>query len=138
VFRNMPVSIRAGLANLAQIDKSLDEASLTLRARSFSTFRRAILPLLKPAIVTAMIYSFVRAVTAVSAVIFLVTGRFNLSTVYIVGRADVGEYGIAIVYAAVMIVVMMAVLVGIQLLVGERRLGRRRAGAGSEAIAAAA
>jgi iron(III) transport system permease protein len=136
VFRNMPVSIRAGLANLAQIDKSLDEASLTLRARSFPTFRRAILPLLKPAIVTAMIYSFVRAVTAVSAVIFLVTGRFNLSTVYIVGRADVGEYGIAIVYAAVMIVVMMAVLVGIQLLVGERRLGRRRAG--TEAIAAAA
>jgi iron(III) transport system permease protein len=136
VFRNMPVSIRAGLANLAQIDKSLDEASLTLRARSFSTFRRAILPLLKPAIVTAMIYSFVRAVTAVSAVIFLVTGRFNLSTVYIVGRADVGEYGIAIVYAAVMIVVMMAVLVGIQLAVGERRLGRRRPG--SEAIAAGA
>jgi iron(III) transport system permease protein len=126
VFRNMPVAIRAGLANLAQIDRSLDEASLTLRAHSFATFRRVTLPLLKPALVTAMIYAFVRAVTAVSAVIFLATGRFNLATVYIVGRADVGEYGIAIVYAAVMIVVMMAVLVGIQLLVGERRLGRRR------------
>jgi iron(III) transport system permease protein len=81
-----------------------------------------------------MIYSFVRAVTAVSAVIFLVTGRFNLATVYIVGRADVGEYGIAIVYAAVLIVVMMAILIGIQLVVGERRLGRRRSGA--ETIAA--
>ncbi|MBS0321487.1 MAG: iron ABC transporter permease [Proteobacteria bacterium] len=136
VFRNMPVAIRAGLANLAQIDRSLDEASLTLRARSFATFRRAILPLLKPALVTAMIYSFVRAVTAVSAVIFLATGRFNLATVYIVGRADVGEYGIAIVYAAVMIVVMMAVLVGIQWLVGERRLGRRRAVADTGALPA--
>ena len=30
-FRNMPVGIRAGLANLSQIDRSLDEASLTLR-----------------------------------------------------------------------------------------------------------
>jgi len=127
IFRNMPVAIRAGLANLNQIDKSLDEASLTLGARSFATLRKVILPILKPAIVTAMIYSFVRAVTAVSAVIFLATGRFNLATVYIVGRADVGEYGIAIVYAAVMIVVMMAILVGIQLLVGERRLGRRSA-----------
>jgi iron(III) transport system permease protein len=134
IFRNMPVAIRAGLANLSQIDKSLDEASLTLRARSFATFRRVLLPILKPAILTAMIYSFVRAVTAVSAVIFLATGRFNLATVYIVGRADVGEYGIAIVYSAVMIVVMMVVLVGIQLLVGERRLGRRRTDA--EAIAA--
>jgi iron(III) transport system permease protein len=128
VFRNMPVAIRAGLANLNQIDRSLDEASLTLGARSFATLRKVILPILKPAIVTAMIYSFVRAVTAVSAVIFLVTGRYNLATVYIVGRADVGEYGIAIVYAAVLIVVMMAILIGIQLLVGERRLGRRRTG----------
>jgi len=131
----MPVAIRAGLANLSQIDKSLDEASLTLRASSFGSFRRVILPLLKPAILTAMIYSFVRAVTAVSAVIFLATGRFNLATVYIVGRADVGDYGIAIVYSAVMIVVMMAILVGIGLLVGERRLGRRRAGAEAEALA---
>ncbi|TPI95119.1 iron ABC transporter permease [Mesorhizobium sp. B2-8-1] len=127
IFRNMPVAIRAGLANLGQIDKSLDEASLTLGARSFATLRRVILPILKPAIVTAMIYSFVRAVTAVSAVIFLATGRFNLATVYIVGRADVGEYGIAIVYSAVLIVVMMIILIAIQLLVGERRLGRRRA-----------
>lgn len=135
IFRNMPVAIRAGLANLGQIDKSLDEASLTLGARSFATLRRVILPILKPAIVTAMIYSFVRAVTAVSAVIFLASGRFNLATVYIVGRADVGEYGIAIVYSAVMIVVMMVILIGIQLLVGERRLGRRRPG--PEAVVAA-
>ncbi|TAN20206.1 MAG: iron ABC transporter permease [Rhizobiaceae bacterium] len=136
VFRNMPVAIRAGLANLGQIDKSLDEASLTLGARSFATLRRVILPLMKPAIVTAMIYSFVRAMTAVSAVIFLATGRFNLATVYIVGRADVGEYGVAIVYAAVMIVLMMIILVGIQLLVGERSLGRRREGAEAMPIGA--
>ena len=125
VFRNMPVGIRAGLANLSQIDRSLDEASLTLGERSFGTLRKVLLPILRPAIITAMSYSFVRAVTAVSAVIFLVTGEYNLATVYIVGRADVGEYGLAIVYAAMLIVVMMVVLVGVQMLVGERRLGRR-------------
>ena len=124
-FRNMPVGIRAGLANLSQIDRSLDEASLTLGARSFGTLMRVILPMLRPAIVTAMVYSFVRAVTAVSAVIFLVTGRYNLATVYIVGRADVGEYGVAIVYSAVLVVFMMLVLIVIQMLVGERRIGRR-------------
>jgi iron(III) transport system permease protein len=72
-----------------------------------------------------MIYSFVRAVTAVSAVIFLVTGEYNLATVYIVGRADVGEYGVAIVYSAMLIVVIALALLGIQLVVGQRRLGRR-------------
>jgi iron(III) transport system permease protein len=124
-FRNMPVGIRAGLANLSQIDRSLDEASLTLGAHSFGTLMRVILPMLRPAIVTAMIYSFVRAVTAVSAVIFLVTGRYNLATVYIVGRADVGDYGVAIVYSAMLVIFMMLVLLLIQFVVGERRIGRR-------------
>ena len=124
-FRNMPVGIRAGLANLSQIDRSLDEASLTLGAHSFGTLIRVILPMLRPAIVTAMVYSFVRAVTAVSAVIFLVTGHYNLATIYIVGRADVGDYGVAIVYSAMLVVFMMLVLIVIQLLVGERRIGRR-------------
>ena len=132
-FRNMPVGIRAGLANLSQIDRSLDEASLTLGARSFGTLCRVILPLLRPAIVTAMIYSFVRAVTAVSAVIFLVTGHYNLATVYIVGRADVGEYGVAIVYSAILVLFMMLVLVVIQMAVGERRIGRRVEAPGIEA-----
>ena len=125
IFRNMPVGIRAGLANLGQIDRSLDEASLTLGAHSLHTLLRIIVPLLRPAIVTAMTYSFVRAVTAVSAVIFLTTGQYNLATVYIVGRADVGEYGIAIVYSAMLIIVMALILAAIHVLVGERRIGRR-------------
>lgn len=125
VFRNMPVGIRATLASLSQIDRGLDEASLMLRAGRAATLRRVILPLLRPAIATAMIYSLVRAMTAVSAVIFLVTGGYNLATVYIVGRADVGEHGIAIVYAAVLIVFMMALLLTIQAVAGQARFGRR-------------
>jgi iron(III) transport system permease protein len=125
IFRNMPVGIRAGLANLSQIDRSLDEASLTLGARSGATLRRVILPILRPAIGTAMVYAFVRAVTSISAVIFLVSGEYNLATVYIVGRAEFGEYGLAIVYSAVLIVIMVLALIAIQALVGERRIGRR-------------
>ena len=74
---------------------------------------------------TALVYGFVRAVTAVSAVIFLVTGEYQLATVYIVGRADVGEYGVAIVYAAMLIVIMLLVLLVIQLGIGLRRAGAR-------------
>lgn len=129
VFRNMPVGIRAGLANLSQIDRSLDEASLTLGARSATTLRRVILPILRPAIATSLVYAFVRAITSVSAVIFLVSGEFNLATVYIVGRAEFGEYGLAIVYSAVLITIMVLALMAIQALVGERRIGRRSAAA---------
>jgi len=135
VFRNMPVSIRAGLASMSQIDKSLDECSLTLRHGSLATLRRVILPLLRPAIVAALVYSFVRAVTAVSAVIFLVSAKYNLATAYIVGRVEVSEFGVAIAYSSVLIVAMMAVIGLIQLGVGERRLGRRQASHTAEGFA---
>jgi iron(III) transport system permease protein len=127
VFRNMPVGVRAGIATLSQIDKSLDEASLTLGAGTGGTLRRVMLPLLRPAIVAALIYSFVRAMTAVSAVIFLVTAQYNLSTAYIVGRVEAGELGLAIAYSSVLILVMILAILGIQWLVGERRIGRRAA-----------
>lgn len=125
VFRNMPVGVRAGIATLSQIDKSLDEASHTLGARSATTLRRVVLPLVRPAIVASLVYSFVRAMTAVSAVIFLVTAEYNMATAYIVGRVEAGEFGLAIAYSCVLIAIMLAVIALIQAGVGERKLGRR-------------
>jgi iron(III) transport system permease protein len=127
IFRNMAVGVRSGIATLTQIDKSLDEASLTLGARSGTTVRRVILPLLKPALIAAMVYSFVRAMTAVSAIIFLVTAQYNMATAYIVGRVEAGEFGLAIAYSSVLIIVMLTAILLIQLVVGERKLGRRGA-----------
>jgi iron(III) transport system permease protein len=95
VFRDMTTSLRAGLASLAQIDRSLDEASATLRSTTASTLRRVALPLVRPAIVAALGYSFISAMTSISAVIFLTSPRFDMATVNIVGRAEVGEYGYA-------------------------------------------
>lgn len=125
VFRNMPVAIRAGVATLSQIDKSLDECSLMLRHGSFATLRRVVLPLLRPAIVAALVYSFVRAITSVSAVVFLVSAEYNLATAYIVNRVEVSEYGVAIAYSSALVVIMALGVGLIQLVVGERRLGRR-------------
>jgi len=125
VFRNMPVGVRAGIATLSQIDKSLDEASHTLGARSATTIRRVVMPLLRPAIIASLVYSFVRAMTAVSAVIFLVTAEYNMATAYIVGRVEAGEFGIAIAYSCVLIAIMLVVIGLIQVGVGERKLGRR-------------
>lgn len=125
IFRNMPVGVRAGVAAMTQIDKSLDEASLTLGASSFATVRKVVLPLLRPAVVAALVFSFVRAMTAISAVIFLVSANYDMATSYIIGRAENGDYGLAIAYSSVLIVVMVAVILLVQLAVGERRMGRR-------------
>lgn len=127
VPHNLPVGVRAGTAAFKQLDKSLDEASLMLRASSVQTLRYVVLPLLKPALVAALVYSFVRAITTVSAVIFLVTAENELATTYIIGRVGNGDYGVALAYCTVLIVLMSAATALIQLLVGERKLGRRRA-----------
>ena len=128
VFRNMPVGVRAGMAAMSQIDKSLDEASTVLGARGFTPLRTILLPLLKPAIVAALVYSFVRAVTTLSAVIFLVSAEYEWATTYIINRVVNGDYGVAIAYSSVLIVLMLGVIFAIQWAVGERRLGRRAAG----------
>jgi iron(III) transport system permease protein len=127
VFRSLPVGVRSGSAALRQLDRSLDEASLMLRAGTFRTLVRVVLPLLKPALVAALIYSFVRSMTTVSAVIFLVTAQYELATTYIIGRVGNGDYGIALAYCSVLIALMLAVTLTIRWLVGERRLGRKRA-----------
>ncbi|MEO7851639.1 MAG: iron ABC transporter permease [Rubrivivax sp.] len=127
VFRNLPVGVRAGSASFQQIDASLDEASTMLHASTATTFRRVLLPLLKPALVAALVYSFVRSMTTVSAVIFLVTAENELATTYIIGRVGNGDYGVALAYCTVLIVLMSAATAAIQLLVGERKLGRRSA-----------
>ncbi len=127
VFRDMTTSMRAGLAALSQIDPSLDEASSTLRAGTFTTVRRIVLPLVRPAVVAALIYSFVSAMTSISAVIFLTSPRFDMATVNIVGRAEVGEYGYATAYASVLIVLMVIAVFLIRVVVGKRELSRRGA-----------
>ena len=123
--RNLPVGLRAGMAAFAQLDPSLDEASTMLRHGGGGTLRRVLLPLLRPAVAGALVYGFVRGVTTVSAVIFLTSGQTEMATVFIVLRVVNGDYGVAIAYASVLIVLMLAAIGLIGLLVGARRLGRR-------------
>ncbi|MBT6299016.1 MAG: iron ABC transporter permease [Rhodobacteraceae bacterium] len=125
IFRNMPVGVRAGIASMSQLDKSLDESSLTLGANSWQTFQKVILPLLKPAILAALVYSFVRAMTAISAVIFLVSAEYNMATSYIIGRVENNDYGLAIAYSTTLIFVMLAAVGLLQVIVGKTKTRRR-------------
>ena len=115
VFRNMPVGIRAAAASLDQIDSSLEEASTNLGAGSLTTFRRILLPLIAPAFFAGLAYSFVRCMTAISAVIFVVSGRWNLITVAILGFVENSDFSQAAALSIILIVFVMAALGLIQL-----------------------
>ena len=74
--------------------------------------------------------------TTVSAVIFLVTAENELATTYIIGRVGNGDYGVALAYCTVLILLMSLAVAAIQWTVGERRLGRRQAARGGDAMSA--
>jgi ABC-type Fe3+ transport system, permease component len=81
--------------------------------------------LLRPAILAALVYSFVRAMTAISAVIFLVSAEYNMATSYIIGRVENNDYGLAIAYSTTLIFVMLAAVGLLQILVGKTKIRRR-------------
>ncbi|WP_411376737.1 ABC transporter permease [Bibersteinia trehalosi] len=127
VMRDLPIGMRAAIAGLGQLDKSLDEASLSLKGSSLKTIWFIVFPLLKPALLSALVTSFVRAMTTVSAIVFLVTADTRVATAYILNRVEDGEYGIAIAYGSILIVVMMAIILFFDWIVGDTRISRSKA-----------
>ncbi len=128
IFRGMPVGIRSGVAALTQLDPSLEEVSSTLKAGTATTLRRVVVPLIRSAILTGLIYSFVRAMTAVSQVIFLVSPGHDLVTVLILSWAEYGTIGRGAALSTLLILVLAACILPAYW------LGRRRM-AGVEAAA---
>jgi len=121
----MPVGIRSGIAALQQIDPSIEEASTDLGADSNTTFRRITLPMIAPAFFSGLAYSFVKAMTAISAVIFVVSGKWNLITVAVLGFVDNAAYAQAAAMSLLLILIVMVALGIIQLVVNRIGKGTR-------------
>ena len=118
VFRYVPVGIQSGIAVLRQIDPSIEEAAQNLGASGLTTFRKVTLPLIAPAFFSGLVYAFVRAMTAISAAIFLVSANWNLMTVQILNQVGSGRLGVSAAFSVVVIVIVLIAIGIISLLVG--------------------
>jgi len=78
VARSLPLALRANAAALQQLDPSLEEASLDLGASRVQTFRRVILPLIRPAFILGIVYIFKDAMTNLTSAIMLITPKTEL------------------------------------------------------------
>ncbi|MCF7942431.1 MAG: iron ABC transporter permease [Spirochaetia bacterium] len=111
IFRYVPVGIQSGIAVLRQVDPSIEEAAIDLGADSQTTFKKITLPLMIPAFFSGLIYSFVRAMTAISAAIFLVSSQWNLMTVQIMSQVNSGRLGAAAAFSLVLVmIILLAIL----------------------------
>ncbi|TFG82826.1 MAG: iron ABC transporter permease [Spirochaetales bacterium] len=117
VIRELPVGIEAGVASLRQIDPSIEEAARDLGADEGMVFRSIVLPLLRPAFISSMSYTFVRSMTAVSAVIFLISARWYHMTVLIYNFSENLRFGLASVLATTLIIIVMGAFGLMRLLV---------------------
>lgn len=105
VIRSLPTGTRSGISALQQIDKSIEESAYDMGADSFKVFMTVTLPLIKDSFLSGLVTAFVRSITAISAVILLVTPQFLLITVQINEFAEKGSYGIACAFATILIVI---------------------------------
>lgn len=108
VVRSLPTGTRSGISALRQIDKSIEESAYDMGAGSGKVFMSVTLPLIKDSFFSGLVTAFVRSITAISAVILLVTPRWNMVTVQINSLAEKGTYGPACAYATILIVVVYA------------------------------
>ena len=98
-------STRSGISALRQIDKSIEESAYDMGADSFRVFMTVTLPLIKDSFLSGLVTAFVRSITAISAIILLVTPQFLLITVQINEFAEKGSYSLACAFATILIVI---------------------------------
>jgi len=109
VIRELPVGLEGGVATLRQIDPSIEEAASDLGADQATVFRTVILPLIRPAFISSMSYTFVRSMTAVSAIIFLISARWYHITIQIYNFSENIRFGLASVLATALILIVLVV-----------------------------
>ncbi len=105
VVRSLPTGTRSGISALQQIDKSIEESAYDMGADSFKVFMTVTLPLIKDSFLSGLVTAFVRSITAISAIILLVTPSYLLITVQINEFAEKGAYGIACAFATILIII---------------------------------
>ena len=105
VVRSLPTGTRSGISALRQIDKSIEESAYDMGADSFRVFMTVTLPLIKDSFLSGLVTAFVRSITAISAIILLVTPQFLLITVQINEFAEKGSYSLACAFATILIAI---------------------------------
>jgi iron(III) transport system permease protein len=124
VFRYSLAGTRATTALLSQIDPAIEEASASLGARRDLTFRRIVLPLIRPALLAGMTVLFIRGMTAISATIFLVSLNWSLVTVRILEGITNLELGQASAFSVLVIVLVYLAVFGTNVLMRRLHAGQ--------------
>jgi sulfate/thiosulfate transport system permease protein len=121
LFVTLPFVVRSVQPVLIELDREVEEAAASLGASNATTFRRVILPALRPAIFSGAALSFARAVGEFGSLI-LIAGKVQIASIVIYADIESGDPRSAASLSIVLLAVSLVVLVIL------RRLGAGRAG----------
>lgn len=125
-FRTLSIGVEAGSNSLRAVDPSIEEASAILGANNLTTFVRISLPMMRSALFAGLLNAFVRSMTSVSAVIFLVSVNWNLLTVSIMSEIESSRLGVASAYCVVLMALVLVALLVLELVVNKKENHTRR------------
>jgi sulfate transport system permease protein len=119
IFTGLPFVVRTLQPVLENLDAEIEEASASLGATRWQTFRYVILPSLTPALLTGFALAFARSLGEYGSVIFIAGNIPNvtqIAPVLIVGKLEAFAYGEATALAVVLLVFSFVLLGIINLL----------------------
>ena len=100
----------ACVASLQQTDPGIEEAGRDLGGSSNKVFWSITIPLIKTSFFSGLVFTFIKSMTAISAVIFLVSGKYSLLTTKIMIYVDKGRFDYTAAAAAILIAIVFLVV----------------------------
>ncbi|WP_431285667.1 ABC transporter permease [Humitalea sp. 24SJ18S-53] len=129
-FAYRPISVALG-----RLEPAMAEAAMNLGATRRETFFRVTLPLLRPGMVTALLFTFILSFDEVTVTLFLVSPQITTLPIEIFHHVEqsadpvVAAIATFLVLASVLLVVVLQRTVGLQLFLGTDSDDRRSGGA---------
>jgi sulfate/thiosulfate transport system permease protein len=126
-FIGLPFVVRTLQPVLENLEVEAEEAAYSLGAGRWAIFRRVLLPVLWPALLTGFALAFARAIGEYGSVVFIAGNmpmRTEIAPLLVMAKLDQFDYQGAAAISALMLAVSFALLLTINML---QRLAHRRA-----------
>jgi len=120
VIANFTLGTLSSISNIKNIDPSIEEAATSLGSTSISTFVRLIFPLSRVAFFQNFVYFFMRSMTTISAVIFLVSATVHLAAIEIIWLDNDGWTASADAMATCVIAIVLVMLGLLRIVMGKK------------------
>jgi sulfate/thiosulfate transport system permease protein len=118
LFVTLPFVVRSVQPVLIELDREVEQAAASLGASNATTFRRVVLPALRPAIISGAALSFARSIGEIGSLV-LIVGKVQIASIVIFADIESDAPQSAAALSVVLLAISLIVLIAL------RRLGGR-------------